>query len=217
MFKRIANKMLDNVESVVIREASRALTPHIQKAVDSAVDSMVTAAKNSKPSVRSTGGGTSIYLTKVTRDFKDFHAEDADTAIQTFIIELIGITYGQIDAFDKANVSSKVAFNINKQSGVVSDILFNAMSIAGYQKSLNVATLNYRASVGYNINGKRVEKLYQIEYTLQLRDDYGEKSFLECGNCGAPLTESSGECKYCGMKHLRDTTENWVITDYKII
>ena len=89
------------------------------------------------------------------------------------------------------------------------------MSIADYQKSLNSATLRYRVSVGFDLDERRNEKLYEVEYTLQLRDEYGEQKFLTCQNCGAPLEEASGQCKYCGMKHLRDTISNWVVTDYK--
>lgn len=211
MFKRLANQLLSNVGDVVAREAVKALTPHVQDAVSGVVE----AVMDNAPSIRSTGGGTSVYLTKVKSDFKDFHAEDADNAIQTAVIEFIQLQYGVIDGFDKANVSKEftVVGDIKKAS--LSNMKINSMSIGDYQKSLNSATIKYRVSIGFDVNGARQEKLYEMEYTLQLRDEYGEQKFLECQNCGAPLEEASGECKYCGMKHLRDTIESWVVTNIK--
>ena len=67
----------------------------------------------------------------------------------------------------------------------------------------------------YGYSGKPLIPLPWHNELLQLRDDFGAKTFLECQNCGAPLEESNGECKYCGMKHLRDTISNWVVTDVK--
>ena len=84
MFRKLTNKLLDNVEDVLVREATRALTPHIQDAAEGILNAVV----NSAPSVRSTGGATSVYVAKVRSDFKDFHPEDADTDIQTFVLEL---------------------------------------------------------------------------------------------------------------------------------
>lgn len=210
MFKKLANTLLDRAENALVREATKALSPHVDSLVEGAVNAIV----NSGPAVRSTGGGTSVYLTKVQSDFKDFHAEDADNAIQTFMLEYLQIIYGQMEKFEKSNVSEKVTFNfgtITKKT--LTDIKINQMSIADYIKSLNSATLKYRVSIGFNVNGSREERLYELEYTLQLRDEYGAQTFLECQHCGAPLEESSGECKYCGTKHLRDTTDSWVITN----
>lgn len=212
MFRRLTNRLLDKVEDVVIREATKALTPHIENAAEGIMNAMF----NSDPSVRSTGGATSVCLTRVRSDFKDFHSEDADTDIQTFILELLQIKYCGKSEFEKASVSEKVAFNIERnENKSISNVKINNMAVADYQKSLNSATLKYRVSVGFDVDGLRKEKLYEVEYTLQLRDDFGEKTFLECQNCGAPLEEESGECKYCGMKHLRDTISNWVVTDYR--
>lgn len=211
MFKRLANRLINNAENIIVREATKALTPHIEEAASGLINSVI----NEAPSIRSTGGGTSVYLTKVKSDFKDFHADDADTAIASFVYEMLQIKYGMKESFEKANVSSKVLINnSNKQNGTLSNVKINAMSIADYVKSLNSATIKYRASVGFDVNAQRHEKLYEVEYTLQLRDEYGSQTFLRCQNCNAPLEEESGECKYCGMKHLRDTTSSWVITDY---
>ena len=211
MFKRLANRVLNNVGDIVVKEATKALTPHIQDAVSGIVD----AAMNNAPSIRSTGGGTSVYLTRVKSDFKDFHAEDADNAIQTIIIEFIQLKYGVIDDFQKGKVAKEFIVIDDIQKAKLSNIKINGISIGDYQKSLNSAAIKYRVSVGFDIDNNRQEKLYEVEYTLQLRDEYGEQKYLECQNCGAPLEESSGECSYCGMKHLRDTIENWIVTNIK--
>ena len=212
MLRRISNKLLNNVENIVVREATKALTPHIQDAAEGIID----AVFNSATAIRSTGGATSVCLTKVRSDFKDFHAEDADTDIQTFILELLQLQYEGKRNFEKAKVSNKVLLNVeNKSVGKLSNIKINNMAISDYQKSLNSATLKYRVSIGFDLDCARREKLYETEYTLQLRDEYGEQKFLECQNCSAPLEEYSGECKYCGMKHIRDTISNWVVTGFK--
>ena len=212
MFKRLTDRILNDVENVVAREAAKALTPHIEDAAEGIVNALF----NSAPSIKSTGGATSVYLAQIKLDFHDFHAEDADTDIQTFILELLQLQYEGQQEFEKAKVSDKVVFNLgNKTLASLSNIKINNIAICDYQKSLNSATIRYSASVGFDLSERRYEKLYEIEYTLQLRDEFGEKAFLECQNCGAPLEEAVGECKYCGMKHIRDTISNWVITDCK--
>jgi hypothetical protein len=212
MFRRITNRIIDNVEGVIVREATKALTPHIQEAAEGIID----AVANSVPTIRSTGGGTSVYLTKVKQDFKDFHAEDADTDIQTFLLEFLQLKYEGKQDFEKAKVSEKVLINMGDVvNSKLTNIKINHMAVGDYQKSLYSATIKYRVSVGFDLNGSRKEKLYEIEYTLRLRDEYGSQTFLDCQNCGAPLEENNGECTYCGMKHIRDTISSWMVTDIK--
>lgn len=209
MFKRLADKLLDRAEDVILQEATKALAPHIQDAASGIVDAVI----NSAPSIRSTGGATSVLLEKIQNDFKDFHADDAEADIQTFVLELIEIKYQGKKNFEKAKVSDKVILNIGSKGYYnLSDIRINQIAISDYKKSKNSATITYRVSIGFKLGGSRREKLYEVEYTLQLRDEYGVAKFLECENCGAPLEESSGECKYCGMKTIRDTISNWFVT-----
>lgn len=209
--KFFIGNIADSIERVVARKATEVITPHLEDAVEEIFDSIV----NEVPSIRSTGGATKMYLEQIQEDFKDFHAEDAKADIQTFILEMLNIKYGIQENFDKAKVSEKVEFNIHRVIGKLQNIKINNIAIYNYKKTLNSATIIYRVSVGYDYGGTRREKLYEVEYTLQLRDEYGAQLFLECKNCGAPLEESTGICKYCGMKHLRDTIENWVVTNFK--
>lgn len=211
---RAKNRFMQKAENAVMKQASDLMGPYAREITQGIVE----AIKDDTPSVRTTGGATSVYLAKVQQDFKDFHREDANTDVQTFVLEFLQIKYnGQAD-FEKAKVSDRVIIPIgDKISATLTNIKINNMAIGDYQKSLNSATLKYRVSVGFNINGERKEKLYEIEYTLQLRNEYDSMALLQCKSCGAPIRESDGICPYCGTKHLRDTIENWVVTDVKEI
>jgi hypothetical protein len=146
MFRRITNRIINNVEGVIVREATKALTPHIQEAAEGIID----AVTNSTPTIRSTGGGTSVYLTKVKQDFKDFHAEDADTDIQTFLLEFLQLKYEGKQDFEKAKVSEKVLINMGDVvNSKLTNIKINHMAVGDYQKSLYSATIKYRVSIPF--------------------------------------------------------------------
>lgn len=214
MFGRLTDKILDRVEDVILREAEKTLTPHIQNAASELLDSIV----NEAPKAISTGGSTAVYLEQIQEDFRDFHADDAVVDIQTFMLEFFDVKYGKLNDFEKARVSEKVKINVGPKSlSRLSNIQIHQIAIKNYEKSLNSATIVYRVSAGFVLGGTRREKLYEVTYTLQLRDEYGEQKFLQCHNCGAPLEESSGECLYCGMKTIRDTISNWFVTNIKEI
>ena len=191
--------------------ASRAMaaaSPHL----DDAVDKVINGIANTAPQIRTTGGSTQQILMRVTQDFKDFHQDDAEKAILCFVDEYIQVQYTGQNGFKLSNVSKQLQLpDIPKTITRVSGIKVNHVALSDYSKSLNSATLTYRVSVGFDV-GKRQEKLYEVDYTLQLNDEYGSAKFLTCENCGAPLKESTGECSFCGTKHIRDTVQNWVIT-----
>ncbi len=204
--KRWKNRLTYQAETALMRE----LSPYAKDMVTGIMD----AVKDETPAVRSTGGCTSVCLEKVQKDFKDFHAEDANTDIQTFILEYLKIKYSGQQDFVKAKVSDRVLIQIGDRStGTLSGVKINQIAISDYQKSLDAATLRYRVSVGFQIDSGRKEKLYEVEYTLQLRDEYDTLAYIKCTNCGAPLSETDGTCPYCGMKHVRDTISSWVVTD----
>ena len=209
MFKRLANRVLNSVGEVVADKAMEALEPHIENVVGDVID----AVANQGPAVRTTGGATAVMLEKIQADFHDFHESDAAAAIQTFIMEYLAIKYEGQQGFKTANVSEKIQLNLGpKTMSRVADIRVNQIAISDYKKSLNSATITYRVSTGFTMGGSRREKLYEVLYTLQLRDEYEASKFLRCTVCDAPLEATSGECKYCGTKHIRDTIENWVVT-----
>ena len=209
---RAADRLFDRIERKVTDAAIDALAPHVDNLVDGAIDAVL----NPKEAVRTTGGATAVMLEKVKADFHDFHESDANAAMSTFIMEYLAIKYAGQETFDKAKVSEKILLNLGPKSmSRISNIKINQIAISDYAKSLNSATITYRVSAGFDMGGSRREKLYEIGYTLQLRDEFEEAKFLKCSVCDAPLESTSGECKYCGTKHIRDTIENWVVTSVK--
>ena len=174
------------------------------------------ACTEEPPAPRSTGGMTSLLLPKIQKDFPDFHPEDADTDIETFLLEYLHIRYAGQSGFRKARISKRVALNLEKEpKGSLKNIQFHNTAVYHYQKTRNSATIRYRCSAGFDLNGERQEKLYEIEYTLQLRDECAEAAYLKCSNCGAPLTEEDEICPYCGIRFVRDTIVHWVVTGVK--
>lgn len=212
IFNSVADRMLDRLERQVANKAVEVLSPH----VDDIVEGVLDAALNKAPDIRTTGGATTMNMEKIKADFHDFHESDANAAISTFIQEFLAIKYAGQGDFEKANVSEKIKLNLGPKSmSRISNIKINQIAISDYAKSLNSATITYRVSVGFDMGGSRREKLYEVLYTLQLRDEYEESKFLKCSVCDASLESTNGECKYCGTKHIRDTIENWVVTGVK--
>ena len=90
MFRKLSDRLLDHVEDAIVREATRALSPHINNLASDAMDAII----NSAPKVKSTGGATGIYIKNIKRDFQDFHEDDANLAIATFVYEYLEIQCG---------------------------------------------------------------------------------------------------------------------------
>ena len=52
-----------------------------------------------------------------------------------------------------------------------------------------------------------------MEYTISLRDEYGEKKALICPCCGGTYTSTrDAACPYCGAGIVRDTIKSWRFT-----
>ena len=177
MFKRLADKLVDNVEDMIVREATKAIAPHLEDLTEKAIQSIVDAP----PKVKSTGGSTQLYLKNIQKDFEDFHQEDAESAIEVAIFEYLKIQHGETQSFEKAMISNRINFNIvQKYQGPMIDYKMNQIAICGYTKSTSSATIKYRVSVGFGEGKSRKEKLYDVEYTSQLIDEFDGLSFLKC-------------------------------------
>ena len=172
-------------------------------------------AEEEQAAPKSVGGATSIYLKKILADFPAFHNQDAEAAIRTFVIEYLNVKYGQKSNFEKSNVNKNIVLNINKENKqTVSNIKFNGIAIYNYDKTVDYATITYRCSFGYDLNGRRQEVRYDIDYTLQLFDNSIAQKAMKCTNCGGTLSTKDGnECPYCGTKVIMDTIMNWYITE----
>lgn len=172
-------------------------------------------AKEEVATPKSVGGATSLYLKKIQADFPSFHNQDAEAAIRTFVLEYLDIKYGNKSDFQNSKVNKNLLFNVNKIKGQkLSNVIFNGIAIYGYDKTAEYATITYRCSFGYNLNGVREEVRYDIDYTLQLFDNNVAQQAMTCSNCGGVLTATdNNECPYCGTKIIMDTIMSWYITE----
>lgn len=200
-----------------INQVSRDLIGMSVSDVQNIVSTVNTLANSAEEIVepKSVSGATTIYLKQIERDFPDFHNYDAESAIKNFVSEYLSIKYEDKQSFKNANVDDGIIGLIEKDISIkdVKDIVFNKIAIAGYKKSDEYATINYQCSVGFNIEGRRIETRYKINYTLRLAQDNIATKALICPNCGATI-ESTSEtlCPYCDTKIIRDTIFNWVFT-----
>jgi hypothetical protein len=181
-----------------------------------AIGDMAESGELAEP--KSVGGATSIYLKQIEEDFPDFHNDDAEVAIKTFVTEYIDIQYNNKKDFTHSKVYKELLPQIKKhsQKSNISNIDFHKISICAYKKSDEYATIEYRASVGYNTNSKRIETRYIIDYSLRLSNNSVATQALICPNCGATIESTSlTNCEYCGTKIIRDTILNWSISSIK--
>lgn len=216
------------VVSYIIKNAKRLLKRKINKISRDLIGVSVNDVKNIVSTVsnlanqaeeivepKSVGGATSIYLKQIERDFPDFHNYDAESAIKTFVSEYLSVKYEGKRNFEQSNVDDCVINLVEKHPSItdVKNIIFNKIAIAGYKKSDEYATINYQCSVGFDIDAKRIETRYKINYTLRLAQDNIATKALICPNCGATI-ESTSEttCPYCDTKIIRDTILNWVFS-----
>lgn len=163
---------------------------------------------------KSVSGATNIYLKQIERDFPYFHNSDAEVAIKNFLTEYIGIKYEGKENFKNSNVDSGILSTIEKETpSDIQNIVFNKISISGYHKSDEYATISYQVSTGFDLHSKRYETRYKVNYTLRLSDNNIATKAVICPNCGATIESTSEtKCPYCDTKIIRDTILNWVIS-----
>ena len=171
-------------------------------------------AQPDTPEPKTVFGATSIYLPQVVRDFPDFHNSDAIAAVKTLVFEYLAIRYEGQTQFTKSVVSDGLIAMIDRSSGhTVKNETVHKTAMSNYVKTRECATITYQASVGYLLDGERVEERYAVEYTISLRDEYGEKKALVCPCCGGAYTSTSQTvCAYCGAGIVRDTVKSWRFT-----
>ena len=170
------------------------------------------------PEPKTVFGATSIYLPQVVRDFPDFHNSDAIAAVKTLVYEFLSIRYEGKSYFTQSIVSDGLIAMIDRVAGhTVSGEAVHKVAISNYVKTRECATITYQASVGYQLDGERVEERYAVEYTMSLRDEYGEKKALVCPRCGGAYTSTSQTtCAYCGAGIVRDTIKSWRFTSISL-
>ena len=166
------------------------------------------------PEPKTVFGATSIYLPQVVRDFPDFHNSDAISAVKTLIYESLAIRYEGKPRFTQSVVSDGLLAMIDQSPGhTVKNETVHKVAMSNYTKTRECATITYQASVGYLLDDAPVEERYAVEYTMSLRDEYGEKKALICPRCGGAYTSTSQTtCAYCGAGIVRDTVKSWRFT-----
>lgn len=175
---------------------------------------MVKDAPDTPPQPKTVFGATSIYLPKVEHDFPDFHNSDAVAAVKTLVCEYLAIRYEGKQRFTQSIVSDGLIAMIDQSSGrTVRNETVHRVAMSNYVKTRECATITYQASVGYLLDGEPVEERYAVEYTISLRDEYGEKQALVCPCCGGAYTSTSETvCAYCGAGIVHDTIKSWRFT-----
>ena len=79
-----------------------------------AIGDMAESGELAEP--KSVGGATSIYLKQIEEDFPDFHNDDAEVAIKTFVTEYIDIQYNNKKDFTHSKVYKELLPQIKKHS-----------------------------------------------------------------------------------------------------
>lgn len=171
---------------------------------------------------KSVGGATQVFLSKIKKDFPQYHNDDAESEIKSVLQSYLYYKYGESDKFDSSLINPEVFRDLKKEyKESISAIKFNSIAIYGYEKSKEYATILYKCSVGFNMSDRRIETRFSIKYTNQLSEHSIASAGMKCPNCGAALsTTEQGNCPYCGVRVIKDTIMNWAITDiqpdYKI-
>lgn len=168
-----------------------------------------------EPQPRSVSGATSLYLPKIRTEFPEFHAEEAFAAVKVFLSEYLAVRCGAADAFSSSPVDGSLGALIASDgiAGTYSDIRIHAVSITGYRKTLEYATITYQASVGWKLDGALREERYDIESTRKLAERGAVSKSLVCERCGGAFSSASETvCPYCGTAVIRDTRLSWFFT-----
>lgn len=168
------------------------------------------------PTIKSISGATSLYLPKIQKDFPQFHPADAENETSSFLKDYIHIRFGKETEF-KNSENTRLQFMVQKeQSGNISDIKINKIAISNYTKTREYATITYQVSLGYTLNGSRIETRYDVEYSFQLQENHVASANMTCPVCGAAIENSSWtKCLYCDTAIVKDTIFNWYITNVK--
>ena len=203
-----------------VKKAKRAVRQITQPINDvSNILKLANQIQEEEPDVKSVGGMTSIYLKQIQKDYPDYHNNDAEDSVKTFLNEYLRIKYSGESGYKQAKIGERVDIYMDKlPKGSLSNIRHNGIAIYDYKKAREYATVTYRVSVGFNYNGKRIETRYEVDYTIQLRNSEVASVNLKCPNCGGPYSSMNDtECPYCGAGIIRDTLMSWYITDAKEI
>ena len=162
---------------------------------------------------KSVGGATDMFAKQIKKDFSNFHLPDAEGAIKQFVSDIIHMQYGRRNEFTSNKVSMSKDSVHKTSSGNIGNIKINKIVISNYIKSNLTATIVYRCSVGFDLDGKRVETRYEVRYSIELKNSTSKGITINCPNCGAAISITSDcLCEYCKSQAYYDSILNWMIT-----
>lgn len=162
---------------------------------------------------KSVGGATDMFAKQIKKDFPNFHLPDAEGAIKQFVSDIVHMQYGRRNKFTSNKVSMSKDSVHKTSSGNIGNIKINKIVISNYIKSNLTATIVYRCSVGFDLDGKRVETRYEVRYSIELKNSTSKGITINCPNCGAAISITSDcLCEYCKSQVYYDSILNWMIT-----
>lgn len=206
--KGLINKLHREVTDIAV--GATGLTP---QQISTVVNALSEGAKTPEP--RSVSGATDVYLKKIMKDFGNFSKNDAEIALEEFIKRYIAAkhTGGSLDGFSNISREVKTGLASDSENHTVKNIVFNKITMAGYEKQEEYATINYQISCGYDLDGERVETRYKVSYSLRFTETGEDAVTYVCPNCNAVISsDNTGECSYCGAKIVMDTIYTWYIS-----
>lgn len=182
----------------------------------------VNQAKNAeiKPPEKSVSSATNIYLPKIEKDFPDYHLPEAKAAISILISEFFAVRYENASSFVKAETSPGLFEAVSKteESHNISDVCIHRITITGYVRTKEFATITYQISGGYRLDGKITESRFEAESTIRYLEEETAVHMLTCKNCGGAIDSSVQKfCPYCGSGIVWDTRVSWQFTSVKEI
>lgn len=169
---------------------------------------------------KSVSGATDLYLRNISKDFPDFHKEEAFAVVDNVLREYLDIVHLNKANFASENVDSRL-FNyldFRAERNRIYNYNLNKIVISDYTKSDAYATIVFNVSLGYTVGGQRIETRYRVLYTFKLLDDGLVSEALICSNCGAALESTATTvCPYCDSKVIRDTYMSWKVSSIQEI
>jgi len=172
----------------------------------------------------SVGGGNSIYLPMIKRDFPDYHQTTMEEKIKRFML-----TYYECLEKKDASLLQKAVVTDTVEEIVKSQVLdlgttdairydnirVHAAAISGYVKTKELATVKYQASLEYmGGTNKKVQVKYSVDMTYLFTDMSVDMIGIRCNNCGGSLEETSTKCAYCGTLIVRNIDKVWRISNF---
>ena len=175
----------------------------------------------------SISGGNSIYLPRIKTDFPDYHQTTMEEKVKHFILVYLKalesksvshLEESEITNTVKESITSKVTDLIdNDEKQRYDNIRFHGISIIGYTKTKELATVKYQIAFEYLGSIRKCQAKYEVDVTYLFEDLSSDSFSLRCNHCGGSLKETSTICEYCGTLIVRNITKVWVISNFKLL